>query len=265
MPQVLATGAVNLSVMQTHGAEKVALSGPPGVHYGAAVSSASSAAAAPPPTFPQLDSLAYDNGVHAFSNKVSTCLMEPVTSATACATDGRGPALPLSFPLRLSRPPSRAAFAWADESPDREVVDIAELAKYCDWISPRASPEQDLRDATFRQKVSRERTLQAVSNSLLPHSDKMKTEKIEDCIAQIPLDESGELSSIGSISHLAGRCQPCLFWFQASCGKGVRCSYCHLRHPGQKKKRIRMSKKVRLELQAMNASESPVESESDAA
>lgn len=228
------------------------------------MSSASSAVAAPQPIPSQLHSWAYDNGVNALRNKVSTCLMEPVTFATACATEGRSPALPLSFPLRLSRPPSRAAFAWADESPEREVVDIAELAKcppwlYCDWISPR-TPERDL---SFRQKVSRERTLQAVSNSLLP-SDKMKAEKIEDCIAQIPLDESGELSSIGSISHGAGRCQPCLFWFQATCGKGVRCSYCHLRHPGQKKKRIRMSKKVRLELQAMNASESP-QSESDAA
>lgn len=69
---------------------------------------------------------------------------------------------------------------------------------------------------------------------------------------QIPLNEAGEPSSIGSIAHTAGTCRPCLFFFQATCTKGVDCTYCHLRHHGMKKKRIRMSKKVR-EMQAMMA------------
>lgn len=66
---------------------------------------------------------------------------------------------------------------------------------------------------------------------------------------QIPLDQFGQVSSIGSMFHKKGTCYPCLFFLQAFCVKGANCTYCHLQHDGKKKKRIRMSKKVR-EMQA---------------
>lgn len=69
-------------------------------------------------------------------------------------------------------------------------------------------------------------------------------------LQQIPKNDQGELSSIGSIRHLDGECSPCLFWFRKSCAKGIHCSYCHFRHKGQRNKRIRPSRKTRLQMRA---------------
>lgn len=65
----------------------------------------------------------------------------------------------------------------------------------------------------------------------------------------IPINDEGKVSSIGSIGHAAGECSPCLFWLKKSCGKGIHCQYCHIRHKGQKKKRIRPSKQARMQMQ----------------
>lgn len=67
--------------------------------------------------------------------------------------------------------------------------------------------------------------------------------------AQIPFDRKGELTSLGSIDHALGNCIPCLYWFQSQCSRSVDCTYCHIAHPGQKKKRIRPSKKTRLNIE----------------
>jgi len=64
-------------------------------------------------------------------------------------------------------------------------------------------------------------------------------------LKRIPRNDSGELASVGSINHFDGMCSPCLFWFRKVCKNGLICSYCHFKHDGQKKKRIRPSKKTR--------------------
>lgn len=53
------------------------------------------------------------------------------------------------------------------------------------------------------------------------------------------------LPSLGSAEHGRGNCLPCHFWFSATCVKGYNCRFCHLVHAGQKKKRIRPSKRTR--------------------
>merc|ERR1712242_389986 len=65
---------------------------------------------------------------------------------------------------------------------------------------------------------------------------------------QIPRDEDGVLTSIGSVNHNDDekpKCSPCLFWFRESCVKGIKCAFCHFPHKGQKNKRIRPSKTTR--------------------
>jgi len=62
--------------------------------------------------------------------------------------------------------------------------------------------------------------------------------------------EELQYASIGSIKHNSGDCSPCLFWFRRSCAKGVHCDYCHFRHKGQRNKRIRPSKKTRMQMRA---------------
>lgn len=75
-------------------------------------------------------------------------------------------------------------------------------------------------------------------------------------LRQVPRDTSGKITSIGSIRHGTAECLPCLFWFKGTCAKGVRCTYCHFRHKGQKKKRIRPSKSTRLRLRELATTDS---------
>jgi hypothetical protein len=69
---------------------------------------------------------------------------------------------------------------------------------------------------------------------------------------EMPRNDRGEVASIGSLKHAEGGCSPCLFWFRKSCAKGVHCDYCHFRHKGQRNKRIRPSKKTRMQMRAGN-------------
>jgi len=62
---------------------------------------------------------------------------------------------------------------------------------------------------------------------------------------QIPRDEDGRLTSIGSISHEVGACHPCAFWFKGVCGNAALCRSCHYVHAGQRGRRLRRSKQAR--------------------
>lgn len=76
----------------------------------------------------------------------------------------------------------------------------------------------------------------------------------------IPRDETGALTSVGSLKHMENGCSPCLFWFKGTCAKGLRCTYCHIKHKGQKNKRIRPSKATRQRLREQQGSEAPGDS-----
>eukprot|EP00930_Biecheleria_cincta_P077452 TRINITY_DN6474_c0_g1_i3.p1 TRINITY_DN6474_c0_g1~~TRINITY_DN6474_c0_g1_i3.p1 ORF type:complete len:341 (+),score=53.46 TRINITY_DN6474_c0_g1_i3:89-1111(+) len=69
----------------------------------------------------------------------------------------------------------------------------------------------------------------------------------ETLLSMVPLNDEGERASLGSLKH-PDRCSPCIFWFRDVCTRGVQCEYCHFRHQGQKKKRIRPSKNTRMQM-----------------
>lgn len=83
----------------------------------------------------------------------------------------------------------------------------------------------------------------------LPLADLEELER-QGVLALIPRNDRGEISSVGSVRHYQGGCSPCLFWFRKSCAKGIYCDYCHIRHKGQRNKRIRPSKKTRMQMRA---------------
>jgi len=64
-------------------------------------------------------------------------------------------------------------------------------------------------------------------------------------LQRIPLDDHGRFTSIGAALHVSGECKPCVLWFAQRCTKSILCTFCHLTHPGQRRKRIRASKRVR--------------------
>lgn len=69
-----------------------------------------------------------------------------------------------------------------------------------------------------------------------------------EILQMIPRDEAGELLSYGSINHARGECKACVFYHNPTnaCTNGPRCLFCH--YPHAPKKRVRMSKRKRLEI-----------------
>eukprot|EP00930_Biecheleria_cincta_P083006 TRINITY_DN72649_c0_g1_i1.p1 TRINITY_DN72649_c0_g1~~TRINITY_DN72649_c0_g1_i1.p1 ORF type:complete len:272 (-),score=32.65 TRINITY_DN72649_c0_g1_i1:249-1064(-) len=67
----------------------------------------------------------------------------------------------------------------------------------------------------------------------------------EGVLGQIPRNDEGEITSIGSLKHSLGTCTPCIFWFRGNCRNSLSCMFCHLRHPGQKGKRHKPNKRAR--------------------
>lgn len=69
-----------------------------------------------------------------------------------------------------------------------------------------------------------------------------------DILNNLPKDEAGRLTSLGSVPHEDGHCKPCAYWFKGLCKNGVACHNCHLVHEGQRPKRLRPSKQARMQL-----------------
>merc|ERR1719310_823370 len=64
-----------------------------------------------------------------------------------------------------------------------------------------------------------------------------------------------KLPSQGSKHHATKSCLPCLFFVMNQCLKDKRCNYCHIYHEEVKPKRIRPSKKTRLQLRLRGGAE----------
>eukprot|EP00435_Cladocopium_sp_Y103_P064715 s251_g26.t1 len=69
-----------------------------------------------------------------------------------------------------------------------------------------------------------------------------------DILSNLPKDEAGRLTSLGSVLHEDGQCKPCAYWFKGLCKNGVACHNCHMVHEGQRPKRLRPSKQARMQL-----------------
>lgn len=52
-----------------------------------------------------------------------------------------------------------------------------------------------------------------------------------------PAPAAADLPSAGSYLHGTGACKPCLFMHTRGCENGLRCSFCHMCEPGEKKRR----------------------------
>merc|ERR1712032_4630 len=60
------------------------------------------------------------------------------------------------------------------------------------------------------------------------------------CLSEVlpgPQLGSPSLPTVGSATHHLGSCQPCAFLHTKGCMNGVRCTFCHLCEPGEKKRR----------------------------
>jgi len=51
-----------------------------------------------------------------------------------------------------------------------------------------------------------------------------------------------EMPTVGSLHHPLGACKPCAFLYKQGCENGVRCPFCHLCDPEEKKRRRKLKK-----------------------
>lgn len=108
--------------------------------------------------------------------------------------------------------------------------------------SERADSMQEARDdgATRQPPI-----LQHISNECqVPLETLCRIEALE-LLARVPQNSAGELTSVGSIKHAEGNCDPCAYWFKGMCTHGVECRHCHVLHAGQRARRLRPSKSAR--------------------
>eukprot|EP00746_Dinoflagellata_sp_MGD_P065614 gnl/MRDRNA2_/MRDRNA2_27320_c0_seq1.p1 gnl/MRDRNA2_/MRDRNA2_27320_c0~~gnl/MRDRNA2_/MRDRNA2_27320_c0_seq1.p1 ORF type:complete len:386 (-),score=78.25 gnl/MRDRNA2_/MRDRNA2_27320_c0_seq1:601-1662(-) len=91
-----------------------------------------------------------------------------------------------------------------------------------------------------------------VEDQHLKREDLMTDEITGQLYPYIPFDDEGNLTSLGSILHAHGACQPCIFMKRDRCHKKDLCLYCH--HPHEKHemntgiKRNRKAKSRRMKL-----------------
>jgi hypothetical protein len=93
-----------------------------------------------------------------------------------------------------------------------------------------------------------EKLTQIVSDEHYTREDLENHEAVQILYPYIPLDEEGNVTSMGSILHFEGSCKPCAFIKKDRCHKKDLCIYCHLAHDlaAPKTTRFRKSKKKRM-------------------
>lgn len=60
-----------------------------------------------------------------------------------------------------------------------------------------------------------------------------------------PAPGSEEMPSVGSAAHAAGGCKPCAFVHTVGCSSGLKCEFCHLCGPDERRRRRRAKMEVR--------------------
>eukprot|EP00747_Dinoflagellata_sp_TGD_P063355 gnl/TRDRNA2_/TRDRNA2_153405_c0_seq5.p1 gnl/TRDRNA2_/TRDRNA2_153405_c0~~gnl/TRDRNA2_/TRDRNA2_153405_c0_seq5.p1 ORF type:complete len:335 (+),score=43.78 gnl/TRDRNA2_/TRDRNA2_153405_c0_seq5:93-1097(+) len=72
----------------------------------------------------------------------------------------------------------------------------------------------------------------------VPDLSQLSAEQLEALRASVPLDENGQMTSVGSAMHASGMCKPCLFIAsKVGCTNGIVCSFCHFPHKRKNKPR----------------------------
>lgn len=94
--------------------------------------------------------------------------------------------------------------------------------------SSLASTDDDsLRDMERQQQLQRQQMSQATASG----------ENLQQFLGQVPLDDNGNPTSIGSIGHATGNCTVCIFVHTVpGCSNGISCTFCHFEHRRPRRK-----------------------------
>jgi hypothetical protein len=154
--------------------------------------------------------------------------------------------------------PSRPSWRRADSMPDPLLMDSKraeprtadpDLHSAVLVLSSSGLSEEDFGVAGDSRRSSKSKEAGGTEGGLsLESFAEMKTtlESVVVSEEEIPRDEWGNLTSIGSIKHACKECKPCVFHYHAGrvCANGINCEFCHFWHP--RKHRTRASKRKRM-------------------
>jgi len=110
---------------------------------------------------------------------------------------------------------------------------------------PGAGSVADARaPSTFRVSSETPSTSAVSSEQALENSISM----VHVALDAVPLDAEGKLTSIGSIKHEAGLCEPCLFFLSGLgcsvssasswCRYGILCEFCHVKYDRRHRRKM---------------------------
>ena len=158
-----------------------------------------------------------------------------------------GGALPSSSGQGREPPPAEASRESANDAWAIPHVDRGRSKVRAEF--PNGGLEQvnwkKLDDAEAQAQRGREENDQDQQGPLVPCDAGL--------LLQIPRNEAGELTTVGSIGHgkPGVECNPCSYWFKGMCILGVQCQHCHFLHEGQKSKRLRPNKSMRAKMRSI--------------
>lgn len=139
-------------------------------------------------------------------------------------------------------PLPRAAPSASSSGPHQCVNSQSSAARSSSTLSETdpSSSWGDSQSSTYSSAGSDEDpNLARASKMKIPElSGEPSPEELHMLRGQVPVDEDGKATSIGSVDHHTGRCKPCLFVHtNIGCQKSHACQFCHFVHKRKNKSR----------------------------
>eukprot|EP00930_Biecheleria_cincta_P025796 TRINITY_DN18306_c0_g1_i1.p1 TRINITY_DN18306_c0_g1~~TRINITY_DN18306_c0_g1_i1.p1 ORF type:complete len:228 (+),score=25.80 TRINITY_DN18306_c0_g1_i1:23-706(+) len=166
----------------------------------------------------------------------------------------------LDFPPEPSPKPRRSKSAHEQSTCDRYAREVHALMFKVQPLPNCSREEAPREDSPYDDHSPAPSTLASPrpSTSLASQSSSSTTsftrqksdlsDLPDEALSSIPVDEDGQLTSVGSQLHYEGDCRPCAFLRNSRrpCTNGIACMYCHFDHGVRR--RVKLGRKRRLDL-----------------
>ena len=107
------------------------------------------------------------------------------------------------------------------------------------YFSNSSHSESDISDPCFwkPQGLQSDSSVASATSSEFRQAEAQKAE-LEKLLQQVPVTQTGEPTSLGSLSHPNG-CSPCMFFAKPSgCIRGLQCEFCHFPHQAARRPQV---------------------------
>jgi len=142
-------------------------------------------------------------------------------------------------------PPEPGCAAWDDDSCSDEEGEASECRAHPKDTKVNSMTQHE-QDQLLEQAMQTRHQFLAHQKSVASWFAHLSKEEAQELKSHMPLDEQGEMTSVGSISHRNGSCRQCLFHHtKVGCQNGILCDFCHFSHSRKTKSRPGRGKRDR--------------------